>query len=65
MAKDSSGVGRMASNSRTWMPLAAMTQAASLANSAEWFRQSKQIATPFAQAAAPSALTTSANAWVV
>ena len=35
------------------MPLAAMTQAASRANSAEWFRQSKQMATPSAQAWRP------------
>ena len=35
------------------MPLAAMTQAASRANSVEWFRQSKQMATPLARGLLP------------
>jgi hypothetical protein len=64
MAKDSSGVGRRDSNRRTGMPLAAMTQAAAWANSSEWWRQSKQIATPWAAALGPSAKMTWAKASV-
>ena len=63
-AKDTSGVGRRDSKSRTLMPLPAMTQAVSRANSSEWLRQSKHTATPRSMASLPSALMTSAKAWV-
>ena len=43
------------------MPLAAMTQAVSRANSAEWLRQSMHTATPFFIASVPSARMTLAK----
>ena len=52
MAKESSGVGRRASNKRTWMPMAARTRAASSAYSRLWLRQSWQTTAP-AEAASP------------
>ena len=60
-ANESSGVGRSDSKSLTAMPLPAMTQAASRANSVEWLRQSMQMATPFCMAASPSARITLAK----
>ena len=49
---------------RPWMPLAAMTPAASCAKRSLLMRQSKQMAMPRAHALSPSDLMTSANACV-